>query len=137
MRRCVAAAVAASRAVHREVCAGERCQLIGNVPYFRVTGRRRRWWGLLFACAVGMGGQHPIQRGTTDTERGSNGAGRLITGVHPLGQSHLRLIKRLGPADGLLACPRRIPRRRTAFAAQLQLKFGEAGEDAGEPYTLL
>ena len=62
-------------------------------------------------------GQHPVHRGTTHSQRRGNRARRLTVGVHPLRQSSLLLVKRLGSSDVLAACPTRLAGSGAAFPA--------------------
>jgi hypothetical protein len=60
---------------------------------------------------------------------------RLTASVHPLRQTGILRIERLGPSDVLPACPTRLTRRRPALTAQPQLKLSEARQDPSHQST--
>src|ERR1700756_4489179 len=75
--------------------------------------------------------QHPIDRGSADSESSSDGARRFATTVHPAGKVGLRLVERPGSSYGLPACPTRLPCGCASFSAKLKFKLGQACKDTG------
>src|ERR1700758_3377919 len=61
--------------------------------------------------------QHPIDRGSADSESSSDGARRVATTVHPAGKVGLRHVESLRSANRLSACLTGLACRCTAFAA--------------------
>jgi hypothetical protein len=91
----------------------------------RVARPTRERPSILSIAFSSLFGQDPVHRRPAHAEGVGDRARRLTISVHPLRQSSLLLVKRLGSSDVLAACPTRFPRRTTPFAAQLQLQLGQ------------
>jgi integrase len=72
-----------------------------------VGSRPNQRYKLPLVTALGALSEDPIHSCPADTHRRGNSAGRITAGVHPLRQSHFRLIQRFGTTDGLPAALRR------------------------------